>query len=149
MASPPLMFADFPNAEDRCAILQAVAAKLTVSPQVLQCLPAIAACEECSLFTGADLQAVGARCGPPTPPTHPPPLTCIPDTASPRPARRLRVFLARLVHQGQHQSACNACALTGCMSPPHAIRHTHPTAPTITICCSSCTLRSWRLPGSA
>jgi hypothetical protein len=51
----------FPDAKDRASILSAVASQLHVSPQLRQLLPAIAACAEAELFTGADLQAVRSR----------------------------------------------------------------------------------------
>lgn len=59
----------FPDASERAAILRAViarleagdaegAAGLQVSPDVHAVVPALAACQACELYTGADLAAV-------------------------------------------------------------------------------------------
>ena len=52
------VFVGFPDAADRANIMTTIASQLSVSPQVLQFIPAIASCAEAELFTGADLQAL-------------------------------------------------------------------------------------------
>ena len=54
----PSCTADFPTAEERTSILEAICNKVAVSDEVRAAFPAIAGCRECTTFTGADLQAL-------------------------------------------------------------------------------------------